>query len=103
MRKTLSVVVFVALISVTPTLAQVSVGDVVNLKERHLHIPAHPAPGDSQVHFRFTSESQATILDIDSAASSRCGRVRPPRVLAQLRLHRDAEHWVRVQERSDCC
>ena len=67
--RTLSFIVFVALISVTPALAQVSVGDVVNLKERHRHIPAHPAPGDNQVHFRFASGSQATILDIDSATS----------------------------------
>ncbi len=69
MRNILSFIVFVALISVNPTLAQVSVGDVVTLKERHLHIPAHPAPGDSQVPFRFASESQATILDLDNATS----------------------------------
>ena len=69
MCKTLSFAVLMALLFASVTLAQVSVGDVVNLKERHLDIPAHPAPGDSHVHFRFASESQAIVLDIDSATT----------------------------------
>ncbi len=52
-----------------PATAQVSVGDVVTLRERHNNIPAHPAPGDNHVPFRFESGSQATILDIDNATT----------------------------------
>ena len=42
--------------------------DLVRLKERDLHIPAHPAPGDSRVHLRFTSGTQATVLSLDAAS-----------------------------------
>ena len=43
------------------------VGDTIVLVERDIHIPAHPAPGDGDVPFRFASGSTATILAIDSA------------------------------------
>jgi endonuclease/exonuclease/phosphatase family metal-dependent hydrolase len=43
------------------------VGDTVVLVERDIHIPAHPAPGNTDVPFRFTSGSSALILAIDPA------------------------------------
>ena len=41
-------------------------GDTVLLVERELHIPAHPAPRDSSVPFRFVGGSLALVLRIDS-------------------------------------
>ena len=69
MRNTIHLVIFMSLVSANPVLSQVSVGDVVTLKERHANVPAHPAPGDSEVPFRFAGGSQATILDLDNATS----------------------------------
>lgn len=43
------------------------VGDEIALVEREIHIPAHPAPGDNRVPFRFASGSPATVLSIDPA------------------------------------
>jgi endonuclease/exonuclease/phosphatase family metal-dependent hydrolase len=40
-------------------------GDMVWLVERELGIPAHPAPSDSSVAFRFISGSQAMVLNVD--------------------------------------
>ena len=40
-------------------------GDIVQLVERDPHIPAHPFPGDSNIHLRFISGSRATVLGID--------------------------------------
>jgi endonuclease/exonuclease/phosphatase family metal-dependent hydrolase len=55
-----------ALVIVTPALSQdVNVGDEVALVEREIHIPAHPAPGDNHVPFRFTSGSSGIVLSID--------------------------------------
>lgn len=60
--------VAIAAMAAAPLAAQIAIGDTVNLIEREAHIPAHPAPGDSHVTFRFESESQATVMDIDSAS-----------------------------------
>jgi hypothetical protein len=42
-------------------------GDQVRFIERDQHIPAHPAPGDSRVHRRFVSGSEATVLRVHTA------------------------------------
>jgi hypothetical protein len=39
--------------------AEVRPGDQSRLIERDQHVPAHPAPGDTRVHLRFVSGSQA--------------------------------------------
>jgi endonuclease/exonuclease/phosphatase family metal-dependent hydrolase len=41
-------------------------GDVIRFIERAPHIPAHPAAGDSRVHLRFISGSEATVLRINA-------------------------------------
>ena len=71
MRRNLGLPALLTLLLASTTLAQisVSVGDVVTLKQRRLDIPAHPAPAVSDVHIRFASGSQATVLDIDSSTS----------------------------------
>jgi endonuclease/exonuclease/phosphatase family metal-dependent hydrolase len=43
-----------------------SPGDLIRLMERDNHIPAHPAPGDTHVHVRFTSGAAATVLNVDA-------------------------------------
>jgi endonuclease/exonuclease/phosphatase family metal-dependent hydrolase len=43
-----------------------AVGDRVLLVERDIHIPAHPAPGDGAVPFRFVGGSEALVLAIDA-------------------------------------
>ena len=54
--------------AVVPGFAQdLSVGDSVLLVERDIHIPAHPAPGDNRIPFRFAGGSTAQILAIDEA------------------------------------
>jgi hypothetical protein len=40
-------------------------GDSITLVKRNTDIPAHPAPGDSSVHFRFASGSAATVVRLD--------------------------------------
>jgi endonuclease/exonuclease/phosphatase family metal-dependent hydrolase len=45
---------------------QVSVGDTLRLVERDLHIPGHPAPGDSLVNVRFVSGTTVTVQAIDA-------------------------------------
>ncbi len=40
-------------------------GDVVRLKVRRIHIPAHPAPRDASVPFRFESGSKGTVRAVD--------------------------------------
>jgi Endonuclease/Exonuclease/phosphatase family len=47
--------------------AEVHPGDQVRLIERNLHIPAHPAPGDTPVSLRLVSGSQATVLQVNAA------------------------------------
>lgn len=42
-----------------------TVGDRIRLVERDIHIPAHPAPGDDSVPFRFASRSHALVLATD--------------------------------------
>jgi hypothetical protein len=39
--------------------ADVRPGEQVRSIERDQHFPAHPAPGDTRVHLRFVSGSQA--------------------------------------------
>jgi endonuclease/exonuclease/phosphatase family metal-dependent hydrolase len=50
----------------TTSAVEVQPGDIVRLQERDLHIPAHPAPGNPQVHLRFVSGSRATVLRLDT-------------------------------------
>lgn len=45
--------------------AQVSVGDTITLRERDLDIPAHPAPGESEVPFRFEGGTEARVVEFD--------------------------------------
>jgi endonuclease/exonuclease/phosphatase family metal-dependent hydrolase len=47
--------------------AEVQPGDQVRFITREQHIPAHPAPGDTRVHLRFVSGSEATVLRVHSA------------------------------------
>jgi hypothetical protein len=47
--------------------AELRPGDQVRLIEREQHIPAHPAPGDTGVHLRFVSGSEATVLQVNPA------------------------------------
>lgn len=55
------------LLPFTPGLAQeFQPGDQVELVEREIHIPAHPAPGDNRVPFRFASGSFGTVLSVDA-------------------------------------
>lgn len=49
-----------------PAHAQFNPGERVLLVERDIHIPAHPAPGDNSVPFRFVGGSVAQILSIDA-------------------------------------
>lgn len=45
----------------------IEVGNIVQLIERDIHIPVHPAPGDNSLKdFRFLSESVGQILQIDA-------------------------------------
>lgn len=53
------------ILSVTVAAQEYQPGAVVRLVERELHIPAHPAPGDGAIPFRFQSGSTGTILAID--------------------------------------
>ena len=46
--------------------AALAPGDTIRLQQRNNHIPAHPAPGDHQVHLRFLSDSVATVLNLDA-------------------------------------
>jgi hypothetical protein len=58
------------LLLITATLAyaaEVRPGDQVSFVERDQHIPAHPAPGDTRVHLRFVSGSEATVLQVNAA------------------------------------
>lgn len=60
--------VFLLLPAARPALAQdPHVGDTIVLVERDPQIPAHDAPGDPEVTFRFASGSSATVLAIDAA------------------------------------
>lgn len=53
------------LIHSTVNAQSLQVGDIVNLVERDIHIPVHPAPGDNSLKdFRFLSGSTGLILDI---------------------------------------
>jgi hypothetical protein len=68
MRHVLRLLTLVLLAAATCTLAaDVRPGDQVRLVERDQHIPAHPAPGDTRVHLRLVSGSQATVLAVNAA------------------------------------
>jgi hypothetical protein len=61
---------FMCLLLATATLAyaqDVRPGDQVRFIARDQHIPAHPATGDSRVHLRFVSGSEASVLQVNSA------------------------------------
>jgi hypothetical protein len=61
---------FTCLLLATATLAyaqDVRPGDQVRFIEREQHIPAHPAPGDSRLHLRVVSGSEATVLQVNAA------------------------------------
>ena len=47
--------------------AELRPGDQVRLIERDPHIPAHPAPGESRVHLRLVSGSEASVLEVNAA------------------------------------
>jgi endonuclease/exonuclease/phosphatase family metal-dependent hydrolase len=47
--------------------AEVQPGDQAHFITREPHIPAHPAPGDTRVHLRFVSGSEATVLRVHGA------------------------------------
>src|SRR5919106_6965277 len=47
--------------------ADVRPSDQVRFIERDQHIPAHPAPGDTRVHLRLVSGSEATALRVNAA------------------------------------
>jgi hypothetical protein len=47
--------------------AEVQLGDQVRFITREQHIPAHPTPGDTRVHLRFVSGSEATVLQVHAA------------------------------------
>lgn len=65
---TVSSGILAVLLVAAPLFAQeFEAGDRVELVERDIHIPAHPAPGDNSVAFRFTSGSTGTILSVDPA------------------------------------
>jgi hypothetical protein len=68
MGHVLAVLTFLILSIVTCVHAQnVQPGDQVRFVERDQHIPAHPAPGDSRVHLRLVSGSEATVLRVHTA------------------------------------
>lgn len=64
----ISVLLLPLLITAPASHADVAVGDTVTLKVRAIGIPAHPAPADNHVPFRFQSGSQATVTAIDAAS-----------------------------------
>ena len=47
--------------------AEVRPGDQVRFVERDQHIPAHPARGDTRVHRRLVSGSEAMVLQVNAA------------------------------------
>ena len=65
MRRYIAVLLLLVLWVATTDAQPIQPGDMVRLQERDLHIPAHPAPGQSHVHLRFVSGSQATVLRLD--------------------------------------
>lgn len=61
--------VFAALACGGSALAQEpQVGDTVRLEDRDIHIPAHVAPGDLSVPFRFAGDSLAELLAFDRSS-----------------------------------
>jgi endonuclease/exonuclease/phosphatase family metal-dependent hydrolase len=62
----LLVVLFLAGVALAAA-AEVQPGDQVRFITREQHIPAHPAPGDTRVHLRFVSGSEATVLRVHGA------------------------------------
>ncbi|MEE4380244.1 MAG: endonuclease/exonuclease/phosphatase family protein [Candidatus Competibacteraceae bacterium] len=66
MLRLLAIFVFLVSFSAPVFPQDITVGDTVRLIERDIHIPAHPAPGNSQVPFRFAGGTSAEVLAIDS-------------------------------------
>ena len=68
MGRTVPLLMILLLAAATFTWAQdVQPGDQVRFIARDQHIPAHPAPGDTRVHLRFVSGSEATVLRVHGA------------------------------------
>jgi endonuclease/exonuclease/phosphatase family metal-dependent hydrolase len=68
MNRLVRLLMLLLLTAVTLAHAQeVRPGDRVRFMELDQHIPAHPAPGESRVHLRFVSGSQATVLQVNAA------------------------------------
>ena len=67
MRNSLIVVVFLLAFTSGQAFTQTfPLGARVNLVERDIHIPAHPAPLNAAVPFRFAGGSRALILALDA-------------------------------------
>jgi len=64
-RITAGIVVLLFVFPVTTVGQDYQPGMVVRLVERDLNIPAHPAPGEGAIPFRFQSGSTGTILAVD--------------------------------------
>lgn len=58
----------VLLLTLWSTAGALAPGDTIRLKQRDIHIPAHPAPDDNHVYVRFPSDTTATVLRIDAAS-----------------------------------
>jgi len=68
MGNTIRLLILLLLASATVVYAaEVRPGNQVRFIERDQHIPAHPAPGDTRVHLRFVSGSEATVLQVNAA------------------------------------
>jgi endonuclease/exonuclease/phosphatase family metal-dependent hydrolase len=68
MRSLLSILMLLLLTAAPCAVAaEVRPGDQVRLIERDQHIPAHPGPGDTRIHLRFVSGSEATVLQVNPA------------------------------------
>ena len=68
MRSLLSILMLLLLAAAPCAVAaEVRPGDQVRLIERDQHIPAHPGPGDTRIHLRFVSGSEATVLQVNPA------------------------------------
>lgn len=67
MSRVIGSLIVIGLATLPAAAQEPQVGNSVVLVERDIHIPAHPAPGDGDVPFRFASGSTAIVLAIDPA------------------------------------
>ena len=68
MRALVLIIILMVLTPLGSRAEDYSVGDLVSLIERDIHIPVHPSPGDGAVTFRFSGGSIGEILSIDAAS-----------------------------------